>query len=202
MKIFKTIILIASMLSIYAFVSNSSGYKPGDIVTDFSLSNIDGKKVSLSSFKNVKGYIIIFTCNHCPYAVLYEDRIKALDEKYSKNGYPLIAINPNDPSIEPDDSLENMKLRAKEKGFKFPYLFDEGQKVFPQFGATKTPHAFLLDKNKVVKYIGAIDDNAQDANMVKVKFIEEAIKAIESGKEIIPNVTKAIGCGIKVKKVK
>lgn len=202
MNIFKISLIFACFLSISANFSKINGYKPGDVATDFSLNDTEGKKVSLSSFKNAKGYIIIFTCNHCPYAVLYEDRIKALDERYSKKGYQVIAINPNDPAIEPDDSAEAMKVRAKQKGFKFPYLFDDGQKIFPQYGATKTPHAFLLDKNRVVKYIGAIDDNAQDASLVKVKYIEEAIKLLEEGKDIIPNVTKAIGCSIKVKKVK
>jgi len=141
----------------------------------------------------------VFTCNHCPFAKKYEDRINDLAKKYKSKGYILLAINPNDPSVQPDDSYELMQKRAKEKGFAFPYLFDEGQKIFPQYGATKTPHVFLLDKNRVVKYIGAIDDNVDSAAEVKEKYLENAIAALESGKTPSPEVTKAIGCSIKTK---
>ncbi|MBK7009404.1 MAG: thioredoxin family protein [Saprospiraceae bacterium] len=174
--------------------------KPGDTAVDFKLKNVDGKMVSLSDFKNAKGYIIVFTCNHCPYAKLYEDRLIAINDKYSKMGYPVIAINPNDPTAEPEDSFDEMKKRAKSKGFKFPYLFDEGQKIYPQYGATRTPHVFLLNAQRVVKYIGAIDDNPNDASAVKAKYLEDAIVSLQGGKDIIPNVTKALGCSIKVKK--
>jgi hypothetical protein len=112
----------------------------------------------------------------------------------------LVAINPNDPIAQPDDNFDLMKVRAKEKGFVFPYLFDEGQKIYPQYGATKTPHAFLLDKNLIVKYIGAIDDNVDDAKEVKEKYLENAIAALENGQTPSPETTKAIGCGIKVKR--
>jgi peroxiredoxin len=176
------------------------GLVPGDIAPDFSLKGTDGKTHSLATYKNVKGYIIIFTCNHCPFAVMYEDRINDLAKKYAKKGYPVIAINPNDPSVKPDDSFDNMILRAKDKGFVFPYLIDEGQKIYPQYGATKTPHAYLLDKNRIVKYIGAIDDNAEDASAVKTKYLENAIESIEKGQDPTPATTKAIGCSIKVKK--
>ena len=174
--------------------------KPGDTAVDFKLKNVDGKMVSLSDFKNAKGYIIVFTCNHCPYAKLYEDRLIAINDKYSKMGYPVIAINPNDPTAEPEDSFDEMKKRAKSKGFKFPYLFDEGQKIYPQYGATRTPHVFLLNAQRVVKYIVAIDDNPNDASAVKAKYLEDAIASLQGGKDIIPNVTKALGCSIKVKK--
>ena len=140
------------------------GYKIGDTATDFNLKNVDGKMVSLADYPDAKGYIVIFTCNSCPYAVMYEDRIIDLHNKYASKGYPLIAINPNDPEIKPDDSYKNMQKRAKNKGFDFPYIFDEKQEIFPVYGATKTPHVFLLDDKKVVQYIGAIDDNAQDAS--------------------------------------
>ncbi|HMS99933.1 MAG TPA: thioredoxin family protein [Saprospiraceae bacterium] len=174
--------------------------KPGDTAIDFKLKNVDGKMVSLADFKSAKGFIVVFTCNHCPYAKMYEDRLIALNDKYSKMGYPVIAINPNDPTAEPEDSFDEMKKRAKSKGFKFPYLFDEGQKIYPQYGATRTPHVFLLNAQRIVKYIGAIDDNPNDASAVKAKYLEEAIASLQAGKEIIPNVTKALGCSIKVKK--
>lgn len=178
----------------------TSGYNIGDVADDFSLKNIDGKMVSMSDYKDAKGFIVIFTCNACPYAVKYEDRIIDLDEKFSDNGYPVIAINPNDPDVQPDDSFEKMIVRAKEKGFNFPYIFDEGQKVFPKYGATKTPHVFILNKDRVVEYIGAIDNNPNDPKSVTEKYVEDAIAAIEKGEKPSPNTTKAIGCSIKSKK--
>ncbi|MEO8253986.1 MAG: thioredoxin family protein [Flavobacterium sp.] len=174
-------------------------YKIGDTATDFKLKSVDGKMYSMSDYKNAKGFIVVFTCNHCPFAVKYEDRINALAKKYKSKGYILLAINPNDPAVEPADSFELMQKRAKEKGFAFPYLFDDGQKIYPQYGATKTPHAFLLDKHRVVRYIGAIDDNVDSAAEVKEKYLENAIAALESGKKPSPETTKAIGCSIKGK---
>ncbi|WP_410879532.1 thioredoxin family protein [Myroides sp. DW712] len=179
-----------------------SGYKIGDQATDFSLIGIDDKKHSLADFPEAKGYIVIFTCNHCPYAKAYEERIVALDQKYKTLGYPVVAINPNDPVVQPEDGLELMKERAKEKGFTFPYLLDEGQKIYPQYGATKTPHVFLLQKaegKNIVKYIGAIDDNYEDASQVSVKYVENAVDALLAGKAIEQTTTVAIGCSIKVK---
>lgn len=198
MNLFFNLFLLISFLN--PDVISPIGYKPGDKATDFKLKSVDGKFYSLSDYKDAKGFIVVFTCNHCPFAVKYEDRVNELAKKYTKKGYILLAINPNDPVVQPADSYDLMKERAKEKGFVFPYLFDEGQKIFPQYGATKTPHAFLLDKNHVVKYIGAIDDNAEDAAMVKEKYLENAIAALERNTEPTPSVTKAIGCSIKVKK--
>ena len=176
------------------------GYQPGDVATDFSLKSTDGKMVSMKDFPDAKGFIIVFTCNHCPFAIKYEDRINDLAKRYKPQGYELIAINPNDPEVQPADSFEAMQDRAKEKSFAFPYLFDEGQQIFPQYGATKTPHIFLLDKERVVRYIGAIDDNVEDASLVQEKYLENAIAALSQGNLPEPSVTKAIGCSIKVKK--
>lgn len=177
----------------------SSGYKIGDKATDFKLKSVDEKYYSMADYKNAKGFIIVFTCNHCPFAVKYQDRINNLARTYKDKGYVLLAINPNDPAVQPADSFEKMKERAKEKDFAFPYLFDEGQKIYPQYGATKTPHVFLLDKNQIVKYIGAIDDNVDDAGAVKEHYLENAIAALEKGEKPSPDVTKAIGCSIKKK---
>ncbi|WP_026713915.1 thioredoxin family protein [Flavobacterium daejeonense] len=200
MKKLSVLLLFVAVLLVSAFtVIAPSGYKIGDTATDFKLKSVDGKMYSMSDYKGAKGFIVVFTCNHCPFAKKYEDRINDLAKKYKSKGYVLLAINPNDPSVQPDDSYELMQKRAKEKGFVFPYLFDEGQKIFPQYGATKTPHVFLLDKNRVVKYIGAIDDNVDSAAEVKEKYLENAIAALESGKAPSPEVTKAIGCSIKVK---
>ncbi len=178
-----------------------SGYKIGDIATDFELKNVNGDMVSLSDYENAKGYIIVFTCNHCPYSVAYEDRIIALDQKYKPLGFPVIAINPNNPEVNKDDSYEKMIVRANDKGFTFPYLFDEGQKVFPQYGATRTPHIYVLNKtdagNKVV-YIGAIDNNTNDASAATEKYVENAVDALLKGEEPKVKETKAIGCSIKI----
>ncbi len=194
------VLFFAFVLCISAW---SQGYSPGDEAIDFKLKNIDDSFVSLKDFDSAKGFIVIFTCNHCPYAVAYEDRIIALDKKFKKTGYPVIAINPNDPAAYPSDSFEMMKERASEKGFTFPYLFDETQEIAKTYGATKTPHVFLLQKEKsklVVKYIGAIDDNYQDSEAVKEKFVENAISSIFDNKDVAVNSTKAIGCSIKWKK--
>jgi len=181
-------------------VDTHSGYHVGDVASDFSLKNVDSKMVSLADYKDAKGFIVTFTCNHCPYAVMYEQRLIDLHNKYAPKGYPIIAINPNDPEVVPEDSFENMQIRAKEKSFPFAYLMDEKQAIYPKFGATKTPHIFLLDKSLTVKYIGAIDDSPRDAGAVKVKYVENAIDAIEKGENPDPATTKAIGCSVKCKK--
>ena len=196
----KRIGFFALLMGVLMSFTNPTGYKVGDKATDFKLKSVDNKMYSMADYKDAKGFIVVFTCNHCPFAVKYEDRIIDLAKKYKSKGYILLAINPNDPAAQPEDSFELMQKRAKEKKFTFPYLFDEGQKIYPQYGATKTPHVFLLDKNLVVKYIGAIDDNVEDASQVKEKYLENAIAAMEKGLEPTPNTTKAIGCTIKVKK--
>ncbi len=195
-----TLLILIGILVSFAFTPTpvAGGYKIGDTATDFSLKGTDGKMHSLAEVKDAKGYIVIFTCNHCPYAKMYEQRIIDLHNKYASKGYPVIAINPNDPSVEPEDSYDNMKIRSKEKSFPFNYLFDDKQSIYPKYGATKTPHVFLLDKKKVVRYIGGIDDNS-DASKVKSKYVEMAIAALESGKKIDPDMTKALGCSIKAK---
>ena len=196
----KRIGFFALLMGVLMSFTNPAGYKVGDKANDFKLKSVDNKMYSMADYKDAKGFIVVFTCNHCPFAVKYEDRIIDLAKKYKSKGYVLLAINPNDPAAQPEDSFELMQKRAKEKKFTFPYLFDEGQKIYPQYGATKTPHVFLLDKNLVVKYIGAIDDNVEDASQVKEKYLENAIAALEKGQEPTPNTTKAIGCSIKVKK--
>jgi len=200
-KIISTALLV---LFISAFALNNmtqKGYGIGDLADDFSLKNIDNSMVSLADYKDAKGFIVTFTCNTCPFAVLYEDRIQALNEKYGSQGYPVIAIMPNNTDVKPGDNMQAMKQRAQEKGFTFPYLIDKGQKVYPKFGATKTPHIYVLEKTKkgnVVKYIGAIDDNHEDVSAVKIKFVENAVDALLKGEEVMQKETKAIGCSIKV----
>lgn len=177
-------------------------YKVGDKVDDFSLKNVDGKMVSMADYANAKGYIIIFTCNTCPYSNMYEDRIIALDKKYAQKGWPVIAINPNDPEIQEGDSFDNMKKRAGEKGYTFPYLLDEGQEVYPKWGAARTPHVFIVSNNnggKILEYIGTIDDNARDESAVTVNYVDKTIASLEANETPEPRTTKAIGCTIKTK---
>ena len=197
--------VIYSLLIFFAAVlttdSVDNGYDIGDIATDFNLENIDGKFVSLSDFIDAEGFIIVFTCNTCPYAVLYEDRIEALNKKYASQGYPLIAIMPNNVQTKPGDSMKSMQQRAIDKGFTFPYLIDAGQKIYPQYGATKTPHVYILEsttRGPVVRYIGGIDDNYKDATLVKTNYVEDAIEALKKGNLIKQTTTKAIGCSIKL----
>ncbi len=200
MKTIKQITSLFLMLVLSITTLLAQGYKIGDEAVDFKLKNIDNKMVSLADYKDAKGFIVIFTCNHCPYSIAYEDRIIALDKKYAPLGYPVIAINPNNPEKEPLDSFELMQKRAKDKGFTFPYLFDDGQKIYPQYGATKTPHVFILSKeNKkhIVKYIGAIDDNYKKAADVSKKYVEAAVDALLAGKDVEVKSTVAIGCSIK-----
>ncbi len=207
MKTLKILAVLALVIAVSAFAvdkvltkKGGDGYDIGDIATDFRLKNIDGKYVSLSHYRDAKGFIITFTCNHCPYSVAYEDRIIALDKKYKGLGYPVIAINPNNPRAYPEDSFENMKIRAKEKGFTFPYLYDDGQKIYPQYGAKKTPHIYILqktDKGNVVRYIGTIDSNYKDEKLASKKYVEDAVDALLEGREVKIKHTKAIGCSIK-----
>jgi len=204
---YRTLFLLAIIvISISSFkIKNdgikSGGYAIGDEITTINLLNVDTKMVSLSDYPNAKGFIIIFTCNTCPFSVANEDRIIALDAEFKAKGYPVIAINPNNPSVQPDDTFELMQQKANDRGFTFPYLVDEGQKIYPQFGATKTPHTYIvqkMDNKNIVRYIGAIDDNVRDASNVKERFVAKAVYELLEGKEISIKETRAIGCSIKV----
>jgi thiol-disulfide isomerase/thioredoxin len=156
--------------------------------------------VSLSDYKTVKGVIVIFDCNTCPYSKAYNERIIGLSKKYKSEGFPLLAINANDPGISPGDSYEEMVKVAKRKGYDFPYLVDETQDIAKAFGATNTPHVYVLHRQGSefkVAYVGTIDNNARDENSVSKKYVEEAIDALISNKAVPTTKTKAIGCGIK-----
>jgi len=190
-------LLLAFTLVSTDFATSTDSLEVGDTAPSFELKNVDGKMVSLDDYPDAQGYIVVFTCNTCPFAKMYEERIIALHKAYAQKGLPVIAINPNDPNISPGDSFVKMQDRAKEKAYPFPYLFDEEQTVFPAYGATRTPHVFLLDDERTVHYIGAIDDNPQEADAVKTKYVENAIAAMVAGKKADPSFTRAIGCGIK-----
>lgn len=200
----KTIYMLLMPLVAFVLLSASTGpgegYQVGDYATDFSLRNVDGKKVSMAQRKDARGFIVVFTCNSCPYSKLYEDRIIELHKEYAPKGYPVIAINPNDADQQPEDSFENMQERAREKDFPFPYLQDVSQEVSRTYGATRTPHVYVLNKDRQgykVEYIGAIDNNHKDAAMADKKYVREAVDQLISGKKPKTNSTKAIGCTIK-----
>lgn len=179
------------------------GLKVGDNAPDFTLRNVDGKLVGLRSFTEAKGAILIFTCNHCPYAVKYEDRIIALHAQFASRGYPVLAVNPNDSIAVPEDAYSKMQERAHEKKFEFPYLIDETQSVARMYGARRTPHVFVLLRTHTgwtIEYIGAIDDNSDDAGRADAKFVEDAVHALIKGTKPATTLTKAIGCTIKWKK--
>lgn len=200
MNLLKTI-FIGLFFMAGAVLPENDGLSVGDKAVDFNLKNIDGTTVSLTSKKDVKGYILVFTCNTCPYSVMYEDRIIALHEEFAPKGYPVLAIQPNDPVASPGDSFDNMKLRASEKGFEFPYLMDETQQITKAYGATNTPHVYVLEKKGAdhfeVAYIGAIDNNTRSAENADKHYVKDAVESLMSGKSVPTKSTKAIGCTIK-----
>ncbi|WP_424962882.1 thioredoxin family protein [Ekhidna sp.] len=204
----RTFILIVGLMAVVAvlFMNASeplAGYGVGDYAEDFKLPNIDGKMISMADYNNAEGFIVIFTCNTCPYAKAYESRIIDLDKKFASQGFPVIAINPNDVKQQPGDTMEEMKKRASNKGYTFPYLRDDSQQVAKAFGATKTPHVYVLNKESSGKYkvefIGAIDDSPNDPTDVSETYVEDAIKAIKAGNKPAVTEKRAIGCTIKWK---
>ncbi len=196
--------LTTLLLVVLGFAANAqTTITPGTKAPDFNLKNVDGKNVSFKSMGPAKGYIVVFTCNTCPYAKAYEQRIIDLNTKYAPLGYPVIAINPNDPAASPSDSYEKMAELAKNKNYTFPYLFDEGQTVTNAYGAKNTPHIFFVkhtNAGNVIAYTGAIDNDTEDSNPDKINYLEQAITAVMDGKEPPVSTTKAIGCTVKRKK--
>ena len=193
---------IISLLSfsLIFLAAAAGGYEVGDKASDFNLKNVDGSFVSMSDYPDAKGFVITFTCNHCPYAQAYEQRIIKLHKEFAPMGYPVIAINPNDSTKSPGDSYSKMKVRAENKNYPFPYLLDDNHKTADKFGATRTPHMYLLEKEQgdyVVRYIGTIDDSPRDPDEVDVRYLADAIKSIDKGNKPEPATTKAIGCTIK-----
>lgn len=191
-------------LLIFAFVITNMAFAPQkQLVNDFSLMNVDGNKVSLANYKDAKGFIIVFTCNHCPFAKLYPPRLNELNNRFKPLGVPLIAISSTDTMMYEEDTYPNMVTKAKEEQFNFPYLFDEMQEVAKNFKAQKTPHAFVIWKennNWVVKYNGAIDDNGMEPKQVSQQYVANAVNALLNGKPILTKETKSIGCQIAFRK--
>jgi peroxiredoxin len=199
----KKLIMIGMLLGTLQVIAQTKGYQPGSMVPNFSLKDVNNNNVSLDDYKTAKGYIVVFTCNTCPVAQAYEDRIIALHEQYAAKGFPVIAINPNDPEVSKGDSFKAMQERARSKKYPFAYLFDPGQTITKQFGAERTPHIYLLSKTaneNQVAYIGAIDNDTENTNPDKKKYLEDAIQALLVGNSPKVTSTKAVGCAVKYKK--
>ena len=171
--------------------------KLGDAAPDFSLPGADGKTYRLNDFASSHVVCVIFICNHCPYVKATIDRIIALQRDYVGKGVQVIGINSNETVNHPEDSLEHMVRWAKEKRFNFPYLRDESQAVARAYGAERTPHIFLFDQARRLRYTGAIDDNTQDPSQVKRRYLHEAIEALLANQPVKEAETHAIGCSVK-----
>lgn len=183
-------------------INKKKKFEVGDKATDFKLKNVDGQMISMADYSDAKGFIVVFTCNTCPFSKMYEKRIDQLNLKYQSKGYPVLAINSNDKQKQPGDSYEEMQKRAQSKNYSFPYLYDETQKVAAAYGASRTPHVYIVRKEAgsfIVSYIGAIDNNHQDADAVTVKYVENAVDNLLDNKPVETTFTKAIGCTIKWK---
>jgi peroxiredoxin len=199
MKKLKNIFIV----SVYLFIVSAFAIKQKETILDFSLKNTDGKMISLANYKEAKGFIIVFTCNHCPFAKLYPPRLNALNSKYDSLGVPLIAISSTDTMMYEEDTYPKMIAKATDEQFNFPYLFDEMQSVAKNFKAQKTPHAFIIWKENekwVVKYNGAIDDNGMEPEKVTEHYVANAVDALLANKKITIPETKSIGCQIAFRK--
>lgn len=171
----------------------------GDKTLPFTLPGVDGQEYSLANYTGKEAVIVIFSCNHCPYVQAWEDRIIQVQADYADKGVQLIAISSNDVQKFPDDSFSKMKERAKEKGFNFPYLFDETQEVAHNYGAERTPEFFLFDKAGTLSYHGALDDNYEDPGVVKSRYLRDALDKVLTGQAPTIAETPPVGCTIKWK---
>lgn len=169
----------------------------GDLAPSFELPGVDGKSHALDHYADKEALVVVFTCNHCPYAKAYESRLVALQDTFGSQGVQVIAINPNEDKNYPEDSFENMVTRAQTAGFNFPYLRDESQSIAQAYGAERTPHVFVFDKGRKLAYTGAIDDNWKDAAAVEKTPLANALKNLLAGNQPDEPSTFAIGCSIK-----
>jgi len=199
----KYLFISVAALMMTGLLNAQSQYKAGDIASDFNLKNVKGEPVSLTDIKDADGFIVAFWCNTCPVVKKYDQRLQELHAKYAPKGYPVVAINANDPAVSPGDSYDRMKETAAKLNYKFEYLFDETQETARKYGATNTPHIYILswkDGRLVVDYVGAIDNNADDATAADKKYAEDALNSILKGQPVAEGGTKAVGCSIKWKK--
>jgi peroxiredoxin len=177
----------------------SKGMLLGTPAPPFTLPGVHGKMHSLDSFADAKVLVVVFTCNHCPYAQASEDRLIQLQKEYEHRGVRFVAINPNDDEKYPDDSFEKMKERAASKGFNFPYLRDETQAIARAYDAACTPDIFVFDKDRKLIYNGRIDDNWQHPDQVTRHDLREVLDAALEGREVDFEHVPSMGCSIKWK---
>jgi peroxiredoxin len=173
------------------------GSKVPAAVAKTKMKNVDGKRVSIADVTGKSGTLVVFTCNHCPFAKGWEERIVELSNTYAGKGIGVVLINPNDPAMHADDGFDEMQAHAKSRGMKIPYVVDDTSAVARAFGASVTPEAFLFDKAGKLAYHGTIDDNRQDAANVKARYLKDALDAVAAGKAPAVPETKGLGCGIK-----
>ena len=198
MMVYRKLFLLAAAVTLSGALSQgAAALDVGDPAPDWSgIVGVDDKDHGLADHKKAELVVLVFTCNHCPVAVAYEDRLVALQKDYKQKGVQVIAANVNNLAA---DKLEPMKKRAADKGFNFPYIYDSSQKMGHDYGATVTPHVFVLDKDRKLAYVGAIDDSMKPDN-VKKHYLRDAIDALLEGKEPPETVTKQFGCGVKYEK--
>jgi peroxiredoxin len=199
MKKLIVILLIVICFDIQAQITTIAA---GQTAPDFKLRNVDNNEISFASFPDAKGFIVVFTCNTCPVSKAYEQRIIALNNKFASAGYPVIAINPNDPDVSRGDSFEKMQDLAKAKKYPFPYLFDKGQVITNLYGARNTPHLFVVSKTtqgNMVVYTGAIDNDPEESNASPEKYVEQVVGSLVKGEKPSLSSTRAIGCTVKRK---
>ena len=198
---------LTAALAVQAQTPVAKGYAVGDAVAEFQVRNIDNQFVNLANYASQKGVVVVFMANHCPFSKAYEDRLMAIHNKFAAQGYPVLAVQASDVTIYPEDAYEVVQSRSRERGFVFPYTIDESQSVARAFGATRTPQAFVLTRTGtparggkfVVQYMGAIDDNPQDAAGVQKRYLDDALVSLTTGRAILTNTTRPIGCAVKWK---
>ena len=188
------VLALASSLSFGGPVLSMGAAIP---MSDVKMKSVDGKELTLADVKKPAGTLVVFTCNHCPFAKMWETRIVELGNTYAAKGIGVVAVNANDPAVAADDSYDKMVERAKERGMQFPYVVDATSNVARAFGATRTPEAFLFDAEGKLVYPGAVDDNGQEPEKVSNTYLKNALDAVVGGKDVPVKETKSIGCGIK-----
>lgn len=196
------IVIVLLVIQTCTLAQPISGYNLGDAVADFTLKSVDGNQITLANYRNQKGLVVVFTSNHCPFSKAYENRIMALNRKFAPQGFPVLAIMPNDTAAYQDDSFENMKIRVRNKQYSYTYAIDESQATARAFGATRTPQVYVLKQRNgqfILEYTGAIDDNPQDETGIQRRYVDEAVSSLLSDRPVQSPLTKPVGCGIKWK---
>lgn len=195
----KRITLFVTLIFMVAVTANAQELKLGAVapLTDLKMDDVSNRSISLAEAAKDNGLLVIFSCNTCPWVARWEDRYLDLASITTQNNVGMIALNPNERIRDRGESMDDMKKRAEKKGYTFFYALDKDHKVADAFGATRTPHIFLFDKDMKLVYRGAIDDNANDATKVKEYFLKDAIEAMVAGTAVVKPSTKSLGCTIK-----